>query len=167
MVTEIKEYNSAQAIAETLPGKKLYLFDTFAGMPNIGVAGVDCYGFEPTDFADTSLSAVQARLQEFPDVEFVPGIFPDSLEQTPGIFDDEFCFVFLDADIYESTKTGIEFFFPRLVIGGILAVHDYGFEPCGGVKKAVDEFFELRILHSKVDFHRKGHVVWMVKREEC
>jgi O-methyltransferase len=168
-VAELGVYqgNSAQAIAETLPDKSLYLFDTFAGMPNLGVAGVDDYGFDTTDFADTSLVAVQKRLEEFPNVRFAPGIFPDSLAQVPEINQDTFCFVFLDADIYESTKSGIEFFFPRLVVGGILAVHDYGFGGCGGVQKAVDEFFELLILQSVVDFHRRGHVAWIVKREEC
>jgi O-methyltransferase len=45
----------------------------------------------------------------------------------------------LDADLYNPTKKGLEYFYPRLSPGGVIIVHDYNFK-WPGIKKAVDEF---------------------------
>jgi hypothetical protein len=44
----------------------------------------------------------------------------------------------LDVDLYESTKQCIEYFWPRLVPGGVLISHDYSI--LHGVKQAFTEF---------------------------
>ncbi len=44
-------------------------------------------------------------------------------------------------DTYLATKHAIAFFWPRLVVGGRMLIDDYGWEPCAGVKVAVDESF--------------------------
>ena len=49
------------------------------------------------------------------------------------------CFLRLDTDWYDSTKTELEVLYPNLVQGGILVVDDYG--SWDGVRKAVDEYF--------------------------
>jgi len=68
------------------------------------------------------------------------GYFPDSvdkkLEQTT------FAFVHLDADLYEPTRNGLEFFYPRVSSGGIILIHDYNAWP--GCRKAVDKFFRIK-----------------------
>ena len=50
-----------------------------------------------------------------------------------------FSFVHLDVDLYQSTKDGLAWFYPRLNRGGILISHDYS--NADGVRKAFDEFF--------------------------
>ena len=45
----------------------------------------------------------------------------------------------MDVDLYESTKAGLEFFYPRMSRGGIIMSHDY--PSLNGVLKAVTEFF--------------------------
>lgn len=45
----------------------------------------------------------------------------------------------LDTDWYESTKMELEELWPKLSVGGVLIIDDYG--KWGGSKKAVDEFF--------------------------
>lgn len=52
----------------------------------------------------------------------------------------QFCLVHIDCDLYESAKTCLNFFAPRIVPGGFIIVDDYDFELCPGVEKAVDEF---------------------------
>lgn len=52
----------------------------------------------------------------------------------------KFCFVHLDVDLYKSTKDCLEFFYPRMVRGGIILTHDYNYV-FKGVKKAYNEFF--------------------------
>ncbi|HEY3331669.1 MAG TPA: TylF/MycF/NovP-related O-methyltransferase [Capsulimonadaceae bacterium] len=54
---------------------------------------------------------------------------------------ERFSFVHLDADIYESTVNGIEWFYPRTNSGGVIVVHDYASPITPGVTKAIDDFF--------------------------
>lgn len=82
------------------------------------------------------------------------GVFPGStcrdcinweVEPEPDLkkelVDRQFCFVYVDPDTYQTVQSAIEFFWPRLVRGGKLMFDDYGWEPCAGVKKAVDASF--------------------------
>jgi Macrocin-O-methyltransferase (TylF) len=47
----------------------------------------------------------------------------------------------LDCDLYAPTRAGLEFFYPKLVRGGFLIIHDYMSFYWDGVEKAIDEFF--------------------------
>lgn len=49
----------------------------------------------------------------------------------------------LDTDFYESTKIELEILYPKVQIGGILIIDDYG--EWKGSKKAVDEYFKDNI----------------------
>lgn len=128
---------TARLLSEVTKGvaKNLYLFDTFAGMPetdpthDFHVAG---------DFSDTTLDAVKNRLAGYDQVHFYPGFFP---ETAAPVESDRFCFVHVDVDIYKSVLDCCEFFFKRLVPGGVMIFDDYGFVTCRGAKVAVDEFF--------------------------
>ena len=64
------------------------------------------------------------------------GFFPDSFA---GLETNRWCFVHLDCDLYEPTKAGLERFWPAVVHGGVIAVHDYN-SNYSGVKMAVDEY---------------------------
>lgn len=46
----------------------------------------------------------------------------------------------LDTDFYESTKNEIEVLYPKLSIGGVLIIDDYGHWQ--GSRKAIDEYFK-------------------------
>lgn len=126
---------TARILADHLPQKRIHLFDTFEGMPPTSRFDIH----KPGDFADTSLEAVQASLKERDNVEFWPGLFPES---AAGLTDLRFCLVHVDVDIYTSTKAAIEFFWPRLVEGGIMVFDDYNAPRCPGTNKAVDEYFD-------------------------
>jgi O-methyltransferase len=126
----------ARAVAAR--GKTVHLFDTFAGMPatdperDLHRAG---------DFADTSLPAVREYLRDTPNVRFHPGLFPQTAGPVEG---ERFCFVHVDVDIHASVRDCCEFFWPRLVPGGVMVFDDYGFLSCPGARLAVDEFFAGR-----------------------
>jgi O-methyltransferase len=49
----------------------------------------------------------------------------------------------LDVDLYAPTLAGLEYFYPRLAIGGIMFVHDYNNLRYKGVKSAVDKFQKM------------------------
>jgi hypothetical protein len=59
----------------------------------------------------------------------------------------------LDTDWYQSTRTSLEVLFPRLEIGGVCILDDYGH--WSGARKAVDEYFQdysFRPLMHPIDF---------------
>jgi O-methyltransferase len=47
----------------------------------------------------------------------------------------------MDADLYNPTRSGLEFFYPLLSPGGIIMVHDYNYK-WPGIIKAVDDFIK-------------------------
>jgi O-methyltransferase len=116
-----------------LPGKNLYLFDTFAGFPKR-----DLDVPEDTRFSDTSVEHVKSRIGDTTNVIFKPGYFPETVS---GMEHCCFCFVMLDADLYNPTKAGLEFFYPRMSEGGYIFLHDYtSYESDQAVSRAVGEF---------------------------
>lgn len=124
---------SAKLIASHSNGRTLHLFDTFDGLP--APSGVDSAKFSAGDFR-SQLDDVENFLTGH-SCQFYKGFFPNT---TGPAADRRFSFVHLDVDIYGSTLAGLEFFYPRLVRGGILISHDY--LSADGVNKAMLEFFE-------------------------
>ena len=52
----------------------------------------------------------------------------------------EYAFVHFDVDLYEGTKACLEYFYPRMIPGGIMLSHDYSI--LAGVSQAFHEFLE-------------------------
>jgi hypothetical protein len=129
----------AKLISEFKSDSYLHLFDTFEGMPATD-SRIDLH--KKGDFHGTSLAGVQRYLQRYPNIQFHPGFFPDTTRDIPDNL--EFCFVHLDVDIYESTLSGLTYFYPRLKKGGVIISHDYNSLSCPGVTKAFEDFFSDR-----------------------
>jgi O-methyltransferase len=123
---------SAKLICEAKGNTTLHLFDTFTGLPPATAA--DRSGHRPNQYA-ASLESVQAYLQGYPNVHFHKGLFPDSAREVEEL---TYSFVHIDVDLYASTKACLEYFYPRLMAGGVLISHDYSLLP--GVKQAFEEF---------------------------
>ena len=51
-----------------------------------------------------------------------------------------FRFVHIDVDLYQPTKDALEFFYQRMVRGGVIVCDDFGFDTCPGAYKAFVEF---------------------------
>ena len=61
---------------------------------------------------------------------------------------DKISFLRMDTDIYATTLKQLEVLYPKLAVGGILHIDDYGM--CPGVRMAVDEYFS----NKKIWLHR-------------
>lgn len=141
--------STARLIAETKGDKKLFLLDTFSGMPNDKISDKKDT-WELNTHRDTSLSHVKNYLSQYPRVIYIDGTFPDSLDASENLLairEETFCLVNLDVDLYQSTLDALEFFFPRLVKGGRLISHNYNQKgsPGGrtpGVREAFIEYFK-------------------------
>lgn len=125
---------SSKIIAQALTGtdKDLILFDTFEGLP----VKENSFSDGRTEFRDTSLEDVQSFLKG-ERVTFARGFFPDTALPYES---SRFSFVYLDADLEESTQAGLTFFYPRLSAGGVIVCDDYGSHYWPGVKKSIDAF---------------------------
>ena len=124
---------SAKLICEAKGDQRLLLFDTFEGLPKGHEAD---RGIHRRNQYACGLEDVQQYLAAYENVSFHKGIFPDS---TTDVLEQKYSFVHFDVDLYEGTKACLEYFYPRMISGGIMVSHDYGL--LAGVEKAFDEFF--------------------------
>ena len=125
----------AALLRDKMPSKKLYLFDTFEGMPATDSAK-DVH--KKGDFADTSTEGIMTHIG-CPDIcEVRPGFIPSTFA---GLESAQIAFAHVDVDIYQSVLDSLNFIWPRLSRGGFIIADDYGWPSCPGARAAVEEFF--------------------------
>jgi O-methyltransferase len=139
--------------------RDLVAFDTFSGMSAPTSLDVDYTGerwesWTPPGSADDGarLPEVRERLRStgYPTerLQFVPG---DVAETLPRAAPAEIALLRLDTDWYESTRAELVHLYPRLRVGGVLIVDDYGHYL--GARKAVDEYFaDHRVFLHRIDY---------------
>lgn len=128
----------AQKLNTLFPGKKLYLFDTFEGFDqkDVDIEKEKKFSMGEQDFSNTSVEVVMSKMLHPTQCIIKKGFFPDTAQ---GL-EDQFCFVSLDADLYQPIIAGLEYFYPRLLPGGFIFVHDFNNAEYSGAKEAVYEF---------------------------
>jgi hypothetical protein len=124
---------SAKLISEVKGDRPLYLFDTFEGLPDSSAADG---GVHRKHQYACSLPDVQKYLSGYSNLHFYQGIFPASAANVP---EQKYSLAHFDVDLYEGTKGCLEYFYPRMIPGGIMISHDYGI--LAGVEQAFREFF--------------------------
>ncbi len=134
-IAEIGVYKggSAKIICEAKGNKKLHLFDTFEGLPEVDINKDEKY-LHKGDFKG-SVEEVQDTLKDYENVFIYKGLFSKTSEQ---IKDKRFSLVNIDVDLYKSVLDCLDFFYPRMNKGGIILSHDYRLK---GGKMAIDKFF--------------------------
>lgn len=127
-------------------GEGFHIFDSFQGLseprdedrivdPAVH-AGRKTFGGAPGDFCG-GREEVRQALAGFPGVQLHEGWIPQSLGQAPEM---RYKFVHIDLDLYEPIRGAIEYFWPRMLPGGVVIFDDYGCLSWPGAKKAVDDF---------------------------
>ncbi|MDR6671379.1 TylF/MycF/NovP-related O-methyltransferase [Rhizobium sp. 1399] len=127
-------------------GETHEIYDSFEGLSDLGSEDsiidpslrplLGTQGGKKGDFAATE-DRVRDNLKEFGEIRFNKGWIPDAF---PKENDTKYKFVHVDVDLYEPTLKSLEYFFPRMVPGGIIICDDYGSLRWPGAKKAVEEF---------------------------
>jgi|SRR5215469_4423718 len=139
-VAELGVYKGgfARLINKFFPERQLYLFDTFEGFDKRDVVREKSQDFSSgeQDFSDTSIASVLKQMPFPGKCVPVKGFFPESVK---GI-EDSFVLVSLDADLYDPIYAGLNFFYPRLVHGGYILIHDFNNDNYKGSRKAVEQF---------------------------
>lgn len=128
--------------------------DSFEGLPALSEtdraeAPKNSSYLKRTLFSDTTKREVDAYLnEEFADnFELVEGFFEDTLRT---LRDCKYAFVNLDCDLYSSHMDCMEYFYNRLLPGGVMFFDDYNSSQYPMAKLAIDNFLANRsekLLH--------------------
>jgi O-methyltransferase len=132
----------------TFDGAGFHLIDSFAGFPKpqaedfipirSGNETSHAPAFGEGDAA-VSFEQVCAVFRDYPGVRFHRGFIPQVLSQVP---DTRWAFVHIDVDLHEPTLASIEYFYPRMVKGGVIVCDDYGSKLFPGARKAWESYCE-------------------------
>jgi len=127
--------HASRFIHNLFPERRYYLFDTFDGFKR---EDLDPEISEDKRFRNTSVEAVLNFIGDKRNLIVKKGRVPDTFV---GLESECFSFVLLDMDLYKPTMSALDFFYPRLSLGGYLMVHDYHNEESNwACRRAVDEF---------------------------
>jgi len=134
-------------------------FDTFAGMTDPTAEDVDFAGVRQQPQGpgaqlpvNAGLEAVTANLRStgYPAarIRLEAG---DVLETVPARAPEQIALLRLDTDWYASTRHELEHLWPRLAVGGVVILDDYGHYQ--SARRAADEFFAgTRVFLQRVDY---------------
>ena len=120
--------------------RRHHIFDSFEGLSE--PSGPDrpsdarAWAWQRGDLS-VPIETVRQNLRRFDFVAYHRGWIPERFHE---VAERRFCFVHVDVDLYQPTRDSIEFFYERLVPGGVLLCDDYGFTTCPGARRAFDEF---------------------------
>lgn len=124
---------------------KFHIFDSFEGLSsNIqkdsGLSNLNKNQLQKmkTQFTSNENFVKSEVLKDFDFIKIYKGWIPNKFHL---VEEQKFSFVHIDVDLYEPTLKSLEFFYPKLVDGGIIVCDDYNFKHFNGSKKAWDEFF--------------------------
>jgi O-methyltransferase len=123
---------SCLLLAKANPHKIIHAFDTFSGIPN--ATSVD--GHFNGDFNNLDVRST-VRILEDAAVHVHRGYFPITAAGLTG----PYCFAHFDGDTYISCKDFLEYFWPRLTVGGVLMFDDFESIRCPGIARAISEFY--------------------------
>lgn len=122
--------------------KKFYLMDTFEGLdPSLITekekqAGIDTY---LTHYKDV-YEQVKATFKDF-NTRMIKGAIPGTLKECDT---EQVCYLSIDMNSVEPEIAAANFFWDKIVIGGVVILDDYGFPMHIHQKEAFDDFAKKR-----------------------
>lgn len=116
---------------------KFYLLDTFEGFPEEYVLEEERVIGATSNTYSNSYDYVRSLFTNYPNVELVRGPVPETLEQ---VSTQRVAFVSIDMNIVQPEIAAAEFFWPRMVRGGVMVIDDYGWSSHRLQKDAFDDF---------------------------
>lgn len=119
--------------------KNIYLYDTFAGIPDICLTENEKISLFSGRFNNTSIDLVKKLLSDYIErVHFFPGVIPDSLgENGPK----SISFMHVDLNAAKPTVDALEWAYPKWTKHGICLLDDYLDKNYSEQRKLVEIFF--------------------------
>jgi O-methyltransferase len=138
-------YITAYFIKKSKKKIKFHIFDSFEGLSKFTKEDNYFYS-KKKSIKDKILNQFKGDeqfllkiLRNFRFIKIYKGWIPNRFRE---IKNKKFSFVHIDVDQYAPTLQSIEFFYPRLTKGGIIACDDYNSSIFPGAKKAWDKYFK-------------------------
>lgn len=131
-------------LATTSPERlrKIFLFDTFEGMPTEHLTAEESQWGLEGHYADTSVELVGSFLSRFADrFEICPGDVFETLERAET---GPLALAHVDLNSGDATRRVLEYVYPRMVGGGAMVFDDYGATGGGPQREVIHEFFDNR-----------------------
>ncbi len=150
----------------TFDGTGYQIFDSFEGL---SVGGAEDLAQDTVETSQrpreeimkaghftASLDKVRQALAEFPGIECFPGWIPTAF---PSTGENRYRFVHVDVDLYQPTKDSFEYFWPRMVPGGLIVCDDYNW---AGGERAVKEFCQSAGVRFEVTPYNQAYFFRLV-----
>lgn len=149
------------ASASPAPAKRLWIYDSFAGLPAKTAEDASGVGrnFQAGELLVSKREVIDKLRRAGLHNVIVKKAWFDDL--TTADLPQEIAFAFCDGDLYASIRTSLRLVLPRLTKKGIIVVHDYNNPELPGSSRAVDEFlrehrdFCLKIRHTLAILQRQ------------
>lgn len=129
-------------LSEAFENSTLYLFDSFDGFlfTDLELESSRAKNWVNSGaqkrLSNTSEEIVKLRIRNRERLDIRKGFVPKTLENV----NDQFLFVNLDMDLYTPQFEALKWFAPRMVVGGVILMHDYYNDDLPGTKMAIDDF---------------------------
>lgn len=135
--------------------RTLYLADTYEGMPK--TVKEDNF-YKGGELADTSVEIVNNLFKscDLSNQKVLKGYFPDETASLVG--GNNFAFVHIDVDIFESAKKSFDWVWPRMSVNGMVVFDDYGYSSTEGVTSLIDGYINS-IIDAMVIFNMGGQAI--------
>lgn len=141
----------ARLIEKSETQKRLFIYDSFEGLPEKTEQDQSAAG---ESFQAGRLKATKAEvINRFKKAGLTVPIVKKGFfeELTNQDLPEKICFGFLDGDLYRSIQTSLKLTADRLVVDGVLVIHDYNNPELPGVSRAIREFLENRGSNFKLE----------------
>lgn len=141
----LSAYMTCSVLQEIGRVDEFHIFDSFAGLSEPAQQDHSLLMTPPKQGAPNPFTCSEAEVREnlsqFQFVSYHSGWVP---ERFPDVDNKRFAYVHVDVDLYQPTRDTVEFFWPRLNVGGAMLFDDYGTLYYPGARKSIKEFFEGR-----------------------
>jgi hypothetical protein len=115
--------------------KRFIGIDSFEGVSEPGEFDTDYF---KTVKLDIPIDRANLILEGCSSTELYAGWIPEVFEKIDTL---QYSYVHIDVDLYQPTKDSVEYFWPKIVPGGVIICDDYGSYKTIGARKAMDDFF--------------------------
>ncbi|PTM40352.1 macrocin-O-methyltransferase TylF [Bosea sp. 124] len=117
--------------------KNFYLFDTYEGIPLEQITEAESHALQQNAAYRDCFDIAKKNFSPYPRANLVKGKVPDTLS-VPDI--DKVCYLMIDMNIAAPERAALEFFWDKIVPGGIVLFDDYGWAGYEAQKEAHDKF---------------------------
>ena len=156
-----------RSLLENSFSRKIYGFDTFWKFPKASIKEEELQRKKFLEEAGNTSVKKRDFLNYLKKLNLYENVFlieGDIIKTVPKFINNNnsirISLLHIDVDLFEPTKISLEYFFPKVVKGGIVILDDYGAFP--GANKAIEDYFE-KSNYKIEQFHFSNSVSFLTK----